>query len=90
MLVALHRDGYCAIIGGYLVRDPSLHGLYGRYLFGDLCHPEIESVNLNGGHPKDLHATGLTVSSMTSFGQDDSGHIYVTSLRGPVYRITGG
>jgi glucose/arabinose dehydrogenase len=90
VLVALHRDGYCAIIGGYVVRDPSLHGLYGRYLFGDLCHPEIESVNLNGGHPKDLHATGLTVSSMTSFGQDDSGHIYVTSLRGPVYRITGG
>jgi Glucose / Sorbosone dehydrogenase len=90
VLVALHSDGYCAIIGGYVVRDPSLHGLYGRYLFGDLCHPEIESVNLNGGHPKDLHSTGLKVSSMTSFGQDDSGHIYVASLRGPVYRITGG
>jgi glucose/arabinose dehydrogenase len=90
VLVALHSDGYCAIIGGYVVRDPSLHGLYGRYLFGDLCHPEIESVNLNGGHPKDLHSTGLKVSSMTSFGQDDSGHIYVASLRGPVYRITSG
>jgi glucose/arabinose dehydrogenase len=90
VLVALHRDGYCAIIGGYVVRDPSLHGLYGRYLFGDLCHPEIESVQLNGGHPEDLHSTGLTVSSMTSFGQDDSGHIYVSSLRGPVYRLTAG
>jgi glucose/arabinose dehydrogenase len=90
VLVALHRDGYCAIIGGYVVRDPSLHGLYGRYLFGDLCHSDIESVNLNGGHPKNRHSTGLKVSSMTSFGQDDSGHIYVASLGGPVYRITGG
>jgi glucose/arabinose dehydrogenase len=89
-LVALHRDGYCAIIGGYVVRDRSLGGLYGRYLFGDFCRPQIESVNLNGGHPEDLRSTGLKVSSTTSFGQDASGHIYITSLNGPVYRLTRG
>ena len=27
----------CAIIGGYVVRDPSLGDLFGRYLYGDLC-----------------------------------------------------
>ena len=51
VLVAQHSDGYCAIIGGYVVRDRSLPGLYGRYLFGDYCRKQIESVNLNHGHP---------------------------------------
>jgi glucose/arabinose dehydrogenase len=90
VLVALHSDGYCAIIGGYVVRDRSLHGLYGRYLFGDFCHPQIESVKLTDGHATDLQPTGLNVSSTSSLGQDSSGHVYITSLQGPVYRITGG
>src|SRR5262249_26769483 len=46
VLVARHRDGYCAIIGGYVVRDPALPLLYGRYLFGDNCYPQINSVLL--------------------------------------------
>ena len=32
VLVAPHSAGYCAIIGGYVVRDRSLPSLYGRYL----------------------------------------------------------
>ena len=89
-LVALHSNGYCAIIGGYVVRDHSLPSLYGRYLFGDNCRPQIEAVNLGTGHATGLHATGLNVSSTSSFGQDASGHVYVVSLNGPVYRIVGG
>jgi glucose/arabinose dehydrogenase len=86
-LVARHSDGYCAIIGGYVVRDRSLPSLYGRYLFGDFCRPQIESVKLQRGRASGLRATGLQVRSTSSFGQDASGHIYVTSLNGPVYRI---
>jgi glucose/arabinose dehydrogenase len=89
-LVAKHGSGYCAIIGGFVVRDRSLPRLYGRYLFGDFCRPQIESVNLNGGQPKGLHATRLRVSATSSFGQDADGHIYITSLEGPVYRIVNG
>jgi glucose/arabinose dehydrogenase len=86
-LVARHSDGYCAIIGGYVVRDRSLPSLYGRYLFGDFCRPQIESVKLRHGRASGLRATGLQVSATSSFGQDASGHIYITSLNGPVYRI---
>ena len=32
-------DGYCAIIGGYVVRDAGLPTLAGRYLYGDFCQP---------------------------------------------------
>ena len=86
-LTVSHSSGYCAIIGGYVVRDHTLGSLYGRYLFGDFCRPQIESVKLRRGHASDLHATGLQVSSLSSMGQDASGHIYLTSLDGPVYRI---
>jgi glucose/arabinose dehydrogenase len=90
VLVARHSDGYCAIIGGYVVRDRSLPRLYGRYLFGDYCRTQIESVNLNHGHPTGLRATGLNVSETSSVGEDAAGHIYITSLGGPVYRIRAG
>jgi glucose/arabinose dehydrogenase len=90
VLTAQHSSGYCAIIGGYVVRDRSLPGLYGRYLFGDNCRSQIESVSLRPGHASGRRATGLTVSAASSFGQDAAGHIYITSLNGPVYRIARG
>jgi glucose/arabinose dehydrogenase len=90
VLIARHSAGYCAIIGGYVVRDRSLPSLYGRYLFGDYCRPQIEAVTLSGGRASDLHATGLSVSSTSSLGEDGAGHIYISSLEGPVYRIVAG
>jgi glucose/arabinose dehydrogenase len=87
VLVAPHSSGYCAIIGGYVVRDRALRALYGRYLFGDDCKPQINSVLLSGGRARENRATGLSVSSLAAFGQDDAGHVYAVSLGGPVYRI---
>jgi glucose/arabinose dehydrogenase len=86
-LTALHSDGYCAIIGGYVVRDRSLPGLYGRYLYGDDCRPQIMSVKLSSGHASGDHATGLSVGTLAAFGQDTRGRVYAVSLAGPVYRF---
>jgi glucose/arabinose dehydrogenase len=88
VLIARHSEGYCAIIGGYVVRDRSLPSLYGRYLFGDNCRSQIESVKLSPRQATDLRATGLDISGTSSFGEDARGHIYVASLNGPVYRLT--
>jgi hypothetical protein len=82
-------DNFCAIIGGYVVRDRSVPSLYGRYLYGDDCNPAINAVTLRPGHAMRDHATGLTVAETSSFGQDTSGHVYVISLTGPVYRLAG-
>jgi glucose/arabinose dehydrogenase len=90
VLVARHSDGYCAIIGGYVVRDPALVSLYGRYLYGDLCHPEIQAVTLSPGHARGNRGTGLSVKDLASFGEDDTGQIYAVSLDGPVYRLAPG
>jgi glucose/arabinose dehydrogenase len=90
VLIAQHSGGYCAIIGGFVVRDRSLPSLYGRYLFGDNCHAQIESVTLRRGGATGLAATRLSVSATSSFGEDADGHVYITSLNGPLYRIAGG
>ena len=89
VLVTLHSAGNCAIIGGYVVRDPSL-SLYGRYVYGDLCKPGIRSVTLSRGHASGDRPTGLSVAGMSSFGQDSRGRVYAISLNGPVYRLRPG
>jgi glucose/arabinose dehydrogenase len=81
------RGGSCAILGGYVVGDRRLPSLYGRYVYADLCEGELRSLvpHLHGASGD--HKLGLAVSSPSSFGEDDRGHIYVCSLEGPVYRL---
>jgi glucose/arabinose dehydrogenase len=83
-----HRDGYCSITGGYVVRDRSLGSLYGRYVYGDLCRSAIRSVKLgrSGGASGDRDL-GVSVSQLVSFGQDAGGHVYTVSLAGRVSRL---
>jgi glucose/arabinose dehydrogenase len=76
-----------AIIGGYVVRDTTVPELAGRYVYGDNNAPEIRSVTLPTA--RDDAATGLTISGLTSFGEDSCGHVYATAGGGPVYRIDG-
>src|SRR3954468_14990820 len=67
-------DGYCAIIGGYVVRDAALGSLAGRYVYGDNCAPAIRSLTLPAAG--DDAPTGLTVDGLSSFGEDSCGHLY--------------
>ena len=80
-------DGVCSIIGGYVARDPGLPTLAGRYLYGDLCKPAIQSATANG---EPGTATGLTVDGLVSFGEDACARLYTVSLDGPVARIRDG
>jgi glucose/arabinose dehydrogenase len=84
-------DGNCAVTGGYVVRDERLRSLYGRYLYGDFCAGELRSFPSRPGRAaRDDVGLGLSVESLSSFGEDDAGRIYVTSLNGPVYRLEPG
>jgi glucose/arabinose dehydrogenase len=87
VLVARHSDGYCAIIGGVVVRNAKLPSLNGQYLFGDNCRSPIEAVRVSPGHASGLHDTGLNVSGTSTFGSDADLNVYVASLSGPVYRL---
>jgi glucose/arabinose dehydrogenase len=80
-------DGFCAIIGGYVVRDTSIPELAGRYVYGDNCVSAIRSVTLPAASDDAL--TGLSIAGLTSFGEDSCGHVYAAARSGPVYRIDG-
>jgi glucose/arabinose dehydrogenase len=81
-----HAGGWCSIIGGYVVRDPSVPALDGRYVYGDLCQPRLYSARLRR-HSASDRALSVKVSTLSSFGQDAAGHVYALSLDGPVYRL---
>ena len=61
---------------------------YGRYLYGDFCAGELRSFTARPDAPAtDDRALEVQIPSLSSFGQDNAGHIYATSLEGPVYRL---
>lgn len=79
--------GSCSIIGGYVVHDPDLPSLAGRYVYADLCEGQLRSLVPHLGRASDDRRLGIGVASPSSFGEDDLGHVYVASLEGPVYRL---
>jgi Glucose / Sorbosone dehydrogenase len=82
-----HSEGWCSITGGYVVRDPALPELAGRYVFSDFCKGDLVAATLGPGGARGEAATGLHVASPSSFGEDGCGRLYVASLTGPVYRL---
>ena len=87
ILTYSHDDGGCSVTGGYVVRDRGLPSLYGRYVYGDFCVGELRSLEPATPRARDDRSLGLDVSSLSSFGEDNAGHIYAVSLEGPVYRL---
>ena len=84
-----HGDENCSVTGGYVVRDPKLPALAGRYVYGDYCKGQLRSARLSPGGASDDRSLGLpTVSQLSSFGEDARARVYVTSLAGPVYRLS--
>jgi glucose/arabinose dehydrogenase len=81
------RGGSCSITGGYVVRDHSLPSLYERYVYADFCEGQLRSFVPHLRRASDDRKLGLSVASPSSFGEDDGGHLYVSSLEGPVYRL---
>jgi hypothetical protein len=60
-------------------------GLQGWYVFGDLCHGQL-MVWQGPGRGEPL-ALGHTVDALVSFGVDQAGELYVTSLGGGVHKV---
>ena len=87
VLTYSHDDGGCSVTGGYVVRDRELSSLYGRYVYGDFCIGDLRSFVPATPRARDDRSLGIRVSSLSSFGEDNAGHIYVVSLDGPVYRL---
>jgi glucose/arabinose dehydrogenase len=84
------HDAGCAVTGGFVYRGSRWPALAGAYLFSDSCSGTIwglDAARLRLGPPAVLLETGRSISS---FGEDAAGELYVTDLGGgEVLRIAG-
>jgi glucose/arabinose dehydrogenase len=80
-----HQEGGCSVTGGYIYRG-SMPEWNGIYLYGDYCTGLIWGlIRSNDGWQKQ-QLFDMAVS-ITSFGQDEAGEIYLLSDGGTVYRL---
>ena len=92
MHVYSHDSGGCAVIGGYVVRDPGLPALGGRYLYGDFCLGQLRSFvpNVALQEARGDAPLGVAAPQLNTFGQGVGGQIYYALLSGEVFRLEAG
>lgn len=80
-----HAEGGCSVTGGYVYRG-SMPEWNGIYLYGDYCTGFIWGLlQADGGwQTQRLFDVDVTI---TSFGQDEAGEIYLISDSGGIFRL---
>ena len=82
---AYPRGDGVSVTGGLVYRGARLPELWGRYVFGDYGSGNVWA--LHEGEAQRL--TGLGVGSVSAFGSDHAGRLYLTNFRtGRVERLT--
>lgn len=78
-LIDYGHNGPCSITGGYVYRGSAIPGIRGHYFYSDYCAGFLHSFRYANGVAVDQKDWGLTMSSVTSFGVDFAGELYVMS-----------
>ena len=82
------HDIGCAVAAGYRYRGAAIPGLNGVYFYGDFCSGVLFAASDSNGQWTVLD-TVETGFSITAFGDDEKGEIYLTDYTGQaIYRIT--
>ncbi len=71
----------CSITGGKVYRGVYYSYMYGAFLFADYCSGRLWALKKEGGawYTNELLQTGFSV---TAFGEDESGRLYLTDYSG--------
>lgn len=85
-----HGDGSCSVTGGYVYRGELIPSLHGAYVYSDWCDGRLRYIREKKGKVVEEEDLGVTVPSITSFGEDHDGELYAISLGGTVFRILPG
>ena len=79
----------CAVIGGFVYRGDDLPGLDGAYLHGDFCSGILWAAVQEGETWVQMDTT-LRVPTVTAFGEDAQGEIYVLTTDGRLLGLEPG
>lgn len=83
----------CSVTGGYVYRGTAIPSLVGKYVFADYCLGSGQILSLaRGSDTAVTMPTGASGEPVVSFGEDESGELYVVTDsvfggRGGVFKI---
>ncbi|MBA2248411.1 MAG: PQQ-dependent sugar dehydrogenase [Chloroflexia bacterium] len=84
-----HDEGGCSVTGGYVYRGTAMPELAGAYIFADFCTGYLWAGGQNAGGSWTMSERIETELSISSFGEDAAGELYLTDhAGGAVYRLT--
>lgn len=86
-------SGGCSVVAGYAYRGKAIPELAGTFLYADYCAAFVRSFRWDGAAAADRHDWTATLDptgklrSITTFGEDEAGELYLASQEGTVYRF---
>jgi glucose/arabinose dehydrogenase len=81
------HDHGCSVTGGFVYRGEAIPAAQGRYFYGDYCSGNVWSLALSDGKATDVRRHRFRVATLSSFGEDAAGELYLVSLEGNVFRL---
>ncbi|MGH3033714.1 MAG: PQQ-dependent sugar dehydrogenase [Gaiellaceae bacterium] len=76
----------CSVTGGFVYRGEKVERARSRYFFGDYCSGIVWSLSASDSRAK-AKRLRFEVPSLSSFGEDLAGELYLVSLEGAIYRL---
>ncbi len=88
-----HGQG-CSVTGGMIYRGAAIPDLTATYFYADYCSNRIWSLKYNGSSVTDfqvrtaeLDPPNGSIGSISSFGEDFDGEVYIVTLGGRIWKI---
>jgi hypothetical protein len=76
------HDSGCSVTGGYVYRGSAQPELVGKYIFGDYCSGLLWTLRRDSAGDWQMDLAGEVDARISSFGEDESGEIYLTDDSG--------
>jgi glucose/arabinose dehydrogenase len=92
-VIEYDHDTGCSITGGFVYRGKALPALDGVYFYADYCTGLLRSFRWRDGRVTDLWDwkpaldPDNKLATLSSFGQDADGEIYLVSLDGVIWKL---
>lgn len=82
-----HGPAGCSVTGGFVYRGQKIPALAGTYVYADYCAKGLRALRPNADDTVTPIDLGTEAASISTFGQDSDGELYVASLTGELYRL---
>jgi glucose/arabinose dehydrogenase len=82
-----HSQGRCAVTGGYVYHGDQIPSLQGYYIYGDYCSGDIWGLAYDGSVVTENTLLTKSGLSITSFGEDLAGNLYILDRAGGIYTL---